>query len=140
MAKKRFQPSEKASELLRASGSYDTGVSLPAMRELAKALETPLRQGILNGNILDGIFEVINLGESTTSEFPLDFLAPGTERQCIIAVDMARYPDAVLFCHGQDFRRIREKRKPADQGFIQNLCAGIAGRGHCGPHPLYSAS
>lgn len=83
MAKKRFQPSEKASELLRASGSYDTGVSLPAMRELAKALETPLRQGILNGNILDGIFEVINLGESTTSEFPLDFLAPGTEKEFV---------------------------------------------------------
>lgn len=81
--KKRFQPSAKASELLRASGSFDKNVSLPAIRELAKALETPLRQGILNGNILDGIFEVISLSESATPEFPLDFLAPGTEKEFV---------------------------------------------------------
>jgi hypothetical protein len=81
--KKRFQPSAKASELLRASGSFDKTVSLPAIRELAKALETPLRQGILNGNILDGIFETISLSESATPEFPLDFLAPGTEKEFV---------------------------------------------------------
>jgi hypothetical protein len=81
--KKRFQPSEKASELLRASGSLDKNVSLPAIREMAKALETPLRQGILNGNILDGIFETIVLSESATPEFPLDFLAPGTEKEFV---------------------------------------------------------
>lgn len=80
---KIFQPSEKATELLRASGSFDKSVAMPAMRELAKALETPLRQGVLNGNILDGIFEAIKLDTSATPEFPLDFLSPGTEKEFV---------------------------------------------------------
>lgn len=77
--KKLFQPSKRLNNLLRASGSFDKEESLAAVQELAKALETPLRQGVLNGNILDGIFEVIPLDQSATPEFPLDFLAPGTE-------------------------------------------------------------
>lgn len=81
--KKRFQPSPAMNTLLRASGSTNKEESLAAVRELAKALETPLRQGVLNGNILDGIFEVIQLDQSATSEFPLDFVAPGTEKEFV---------------------------------------------------------
>lgn len=80
---KLFQPSERLNSLLRASGSFQKEESLAATQELAKALELPLRQGILNGNILDGIFEVIQLDSNATPEFPLDFLAPGTEKEFV---------------------------------------------------------
>jgi len=80
--KKRFVPEAGSREekILVASGSYDREESLANTREIAKALETPLRQGVLNGDILDGIFEVIRLTTNATSEFPLDLLAPGTEK------------------------------------------------------------
>lgn len=81
--KKRFQPTEKMTNVLRASGSLDREKSLNNVQEIAKALELPLRKGLLNGDILDGIFEVIPLSESATPEFPLDFLAPGTEKEFV---------------------------------------------------------
>ena len=79
----KFQPSAKSTEILKASGSKVKEESLSATAELAKALELPLRQGVLDGNILNGIFEPIKLEQSATSEFPLDFLSPGTEKDFV---------------------------------------------------------
>jgi len=79
----RFKIDEKVSKLLRASGSFDAKVALPAIAELAKALELPLRQGVLDGDILDGIFEPIQLEQGSTAEFPLDFISPGTEKNFV---------------------------------------------------------
>jgi len=78
-----FEPTPELTDLLVRSGSANREVALAANREFAKALELPLRQGILNGNILDGIFEPIRLAQSATPEFPLDFLAPGTEKDFV---------------------------------------------------------
>lgn len=78
---KIFKPSPQLNKILKASGSYNREEALAATKELAMALELPLRQGILSGDITNGIFEVVNLTESTTTEFPLDFLAPGTEKE-----------------------------------------------------------
>ena len=83
MANKRFQASAELTELLIRSGSANREEALGANSEFAKALELPLRQGILNGDILDGIFEPIVLAQSATPEFPLDFLAPGTEKDFV---------------------------------------------------------
>ena len=47
--------------------------------ELAKALEIPLRKGVMSGDILDGVYEAVRLAPGASAEFPLDFLAPGTE-------------------------------------------------------------
>lgn len=80
MAKTTFVPGDKETKILIASGSYNKEESMANMAELAKALELPLRQGVLNGDILDGIFEVIKLAQSATPEFPLDLLAPGQEK------------------------------------------------------------
>lgn len=80
---KAFKPTPELDTLLKASGSYDRESALNATRELAKALETPLREGVLNGDILNGIFEAISLKESASSEFPLDLLSPGTERDFV---------------------------------------------------------
>jgi len=79
----KYKPTEQMNAILRASGSVNKVEALNATAELAKALELPLRQGVLDGNILDGIFEPIQLAQSATSEFPLDFLSPGTEKDFV---------------------------------------------------------
>ena len=79
----KFIPSPELTEVLKRSGSSQREVAVAATKEFAKALETPLRQGLMSGDILDGIFEPIKLDQSATPEFPLDFLAPGTERDFV---------------------------------------------------------
>jgi hypothetical protein len=83
MANNRFEASAELTDLLKRSGSPKRDESLAANAEFAKALELPLRQGILNGDILDGIFEPITLAQGATPEFPLDFLAPGSEKDFV---------------------------------------------------------
>jgi hypothetical protein len=83
MATQRFNPSPELTDLLMRSGSLKREESLSANAEFAKALELPLRQAILSGDILNGIFEPIQLAQSATPEFPLDFLAPGTEKDFV---------------------------------------------------------
>jgi hypothetical protein len=83
MANKRFTATPELTDLLIRSGSVNKEVALAANAEFAKALELPLRQGILNGDILDNIYEPIVLAQSATPEFPLDFVAPGTEKDFV---------------------------------------------------------
>ena len=83
MSKKYFEPTSEMNDLLTRAGSMNREESLGATRELAKALEIPLRKGVMSGDILDGIFEPIRLAPGATSEFPLDFLAPGTEKEFV---------------------------------------------------------
>ncbi len=73
------RPSDEMLNLLKKSGDADAQIALPAQREFASALETPLRKGVLVGNILDGIYEVINMEAGATPEFPLDLVSPGLE-------------------------------------------------------------
>ena len=83
MANRKFEATPELSDLLIRSGSLNKEEALTANHEFAKALELPLRQGVLSGNILDNIFEPIQLAQSATPEFPLDFLAPGTEKDFV---------------------------------------------------------
>lgn len=84
MAKtKAFEPTPELEAILVKSGSYNKEEALAAQRELAQALELPLRKGIMFGDILDGIFEPIKLAQSATPEFPLDIIAPGTEKDFV---------------------------------------------------------
>lgn len=78
-----FTKTPELNQLLRQSGSMSKEESLNAVREFAKALELPLRKGILNGDILDGIYTPIQLEPGAVPEFPLDFLAPGTEKDFV---------------------------------------------------------
>ena len=68
------RPSEAFLDLLRKSGDANPEVAIAAQREFAKALETPLRKGILVGNILGDIFETINVEPGGSTEYPLDLL------------------------------------------------------------------
>jgi len=73
------RPSDEFISLLRKSGDADINVAAAAQREFAKALELPLRKGVLVGNILGDIFETINVEAGSTTEFPLDLVSPGLE-------------------------------------------------------------
>ena len=73
------RPSDEFLSLLRRSGDSDVNVATAAQREFAKALELPLRKGVLMGNILGNIFETINVEAGSTTEFPLDLISPGLE-------------------------------------------------------------
>jgi hypothetical protein len=78
---KMTKPDDHFIELIQRSGSVDKNEALAAQRELAVALETPLRKGVLVGDVLNGIFEKIQMAPGSAAEFPLDLLAPGTENQ-----------------------------------------------------------
>ena len=73
------RPDEQFLDLLKRSGSADKTEALVAQHELAQALEMPLRQGVLVGDVLDGIFERMAVEPGASVEFPLDLLAPGEE-------------------------------------------------------------
>jgi hypothetical protein len=73
------RPSDEFISLLRKSGDSDIQVAQAAQREFAKALELPLRKGVLVGNVLGNIFETINVEAGSTTEFPLDLISPGLE-------------------------------------------------------------
>ena len=61
------KPDEQFLGLLRQSGSNDKNEALNAQHELAIALESPLRQGVLVGDVLDG-----NDRQSLVLERPAD--------------------------------------------------------------------
>lgn len=80
---KLFEPTPEMRELLRRSGSLNKAESLAATAELATALQTPLRQGVLVGDILGPIYEAVTMAPGATTEWPLDFLTPGTEKDFV---------------------------------------------------------
>ena len=75
------RPDQQFIELLKRSGSNNKLEALEAQNELAVALECPLRQGVLIGDVLDGIFERMPMEPGSSVEFPLDLLAPGEENE-----------------------------------------------------------
>ena len=73
------RPSDEMLGLLRQSGDADASIALQAQREFAAALQTPLRKGVLVGNVLGNIFETVNMEPGASPEFPLDLISPGLE-------------------------------------------------------------
>lgn len=79
----KFEKTPELDQILRDSANMNPEISRPAMHKLAKAVEIPLRDGIMSGDILDNIFEVVPVDVNTTVEYPLSFLSPGTEDQYV---------------------------------------------------------
>jgi hypothetical protein len=77
------EPDAEVIDMIRRSGDLDTAIAFPAQRELAKALEQPLRQGVLVGDVMSGIYETLPMAPGSSVEFPLDLLAPGEEDQFV---------------------------------------------------------
>jgi len=76
-------PTPEMTALLKKSGSANRAESLEATHQLAIALQEPLRQGVMSGDITGSIYETVTLEPGATPEFPLDFLAPGTEKDFV---------------------------------------------------------
>jgi hypothetical protein len=95
MGLKLKKPTAEMDALLRRSGSNDYEIARAAQRELAKALTLPLKQGVLKGDIIAGIFEPINFLPGQSVEFPLDFLSPGSEKDYVAFTipNTGRIPD-----------------------------------------------
>ena len=73
------RPSDDFIALLRKSGDADINVASAAQREFAKALELPLRKGVLVGNVLGNIFETMTVEPGSSTEYPLDLISPGLD-------------------------------------------------------------
>jgi hypothetical protein len=73
------RPSPEFINLLKRTGNVDELVANSAQRQFAKALELPLRQGVLVGNILGDIFEQMDVEPGASTEYPLDMISPGLE-------------------------------------------------------------
>ena len=73
------RPSNEFISLFSKTGENDQNVALASQRECAKALELPLRKGVLVGNILSDIFETISVEPGASTEYPLDLISPGLE-------------------------------------------------------------
>jgi hypothetical protein len=73
------RPDDKFISLYKKTGDSDQNVAYAAQRQFAKALETPLRKGLLVGNILGDIFETIPVEPGASTEYPLDMISPGLE-------------------------------------------------------------
>ncbi len=85
ITKKPFKPTAEQDQMLRNTASKNYQEAIAARLQLAEAMTLPLRQGVLPGDITSGIFQEIVLGpgSSSTPEFPLDWLAPGTENEFV---------------------------------------------------------
>ena len=77
------KPPQETIDLIVRSGDTDTSIAFQAQNELARALEMPLRQGVLVGDVVSGIFETLPMEPGSAVEFPLDLLAPGEEDQFV---------------------------------------------------------
>lgn len=76
---KRQRPDQAVIDLIKQSGDLNQSVAEAAQYELAQALQLPLRQGVLKGDVLMGIFERMDVEPGASTDYPLDILAPGTE-------------------------------------------------------------
>lgn len=75
------RPDQEFIDLIVRSGHpTDRSIALAAQAELAEALQEPLRQGILVGDIATGIFESRLFAPGAMVKFPLDLLNPGEEK------------------------------------------------------------
>lgn len=77
------------------SGDYEFATANLYAKEVALSIETPIRRGILEGNVTEGIFTPMDFTTGVVPEFPLDFVAPGTESDYIAYVlpNVGRLPE-----------------------------------------------
>jgi len=95
-------PNEKAIKALRAMAHTDPAIAAEAQREWAAALQTPLREGVLDEDNLADIFERNVLAPGAHAYYPLDIVKPGEE-------------DNFVAYTYQTQNRIPERRVEADE-------------------------
>lgn len=73
---------EKDTLMMTSVASQNYAVAEPALGELATALTLPLRDAVLNGDIISNIYQRVDVNPmvgNTTYEYPLSPITPGTE-------------------------------------------------------------
>ena len=95
------RPSDEFLGLYKDTGSNDTNKAYAAQTEFAQALTTPLREGVLVGNILGDIFETIQVEPGSTTEYPLDLISPGLEGEHVAYTNPGhgRIPERAVESH-----------------------------------------
>ena len=87
----------EAKNLLVSAGSNDKNVAMKAQGQIAKgiaaalneytqAVDGPIREGILDGDIVSDIFVTEDFTETTDLRIPLDLLSPGSEKDHVAYV------------------------------------------------------
>lgn len=71
--------SPEQQNLLRLTASNNLEVAVAAQRAMAQALQVPLRQGVFDEDNLGGTYRREVLAPGAQSNYPLDFVRPGTE-------------------------------------------------------------
>src|ERR1700723_652970 len=66
--------------LLARAGNLDPSIAQPAMVQVAKALQEPLREGLFAGDIVTDIFPSVTFQYGVPTEFQLDPIVPGTQK------------------------------------------------------------
>lgn len=98
---------DKAHDLLKKAGHSDPVIAMAAQAEIAngvteimneqflnfgdtrqplEAADTPLREGVLDGDIASPIFQSEDFTKTSDLMLPLDFLSPGTEKNFVAYV------------------------------------------------------
>lgn len=92
------KPSPEFIELIKKSGSNNRAESELHNDEIAKALQMPLREGLLAGDIASDIFERIVVAPGSSTEFPIDLLSPGEENDFVayVAPSHGRVPERTV--------------------------------------------
>lgn len=76
VTKRKARVSDEMRSLLRMAGDADYFKARAAQLAVTKALNLPLREGILHGDIVSGIFEETFFEAGQTPEWPKSFLTP----------------------------------------------------------------
>lgn len=79
----KFERNPQFDAILKACANNSEMVALKATHDFAKAVELPLRKGLMAGDITKNIFDPITFLPGVSVEFPLDFLAPGTQKDFV---------------------------------------------------------
>ena len=66
-------------DLLKRAGSPDQSIALAAQYDFAKAIELPISEALLAQDIVNGIYQTVNLTNGESLEYPMDILNPGDE-------------------------------------------------------------
>ena len=92
------KPDAEFIQLLQRTASENRDEAGLAMAELAKAIELPLREGIMVGDIASNIYERIAMPAGSSTEFPLDLISPGEEADFVAYVAPAhgRVPERTV--------------------------------------------
>lgn len=82
-------------QLVKDSGSLRRGSALAAQEELALALQGPLREAILVGDIVRGLYFPEKYQPGETPEYPVNVIAPGEEEELVAVTNpgLGRIPE-----------------------------------------------